>query len=615
MVCVVAVQDDLTMVGPYQAVMAAYDRLEHLLANRGDMQLQPVKCRVLIPAYQSHTDTIQSDIRSAAHHRRLRVVYGSMPLLGSCIGIDDAQAKQIVTAAVASNDRLLQRIQHPALPSQVAYHVLKQCIITKVGYLARVTRPELIDDALRLFDARVMDAFMHKSCLPAPLSPTTIARAQLPVGMGGVGLRSMANTSIAAYLSSVCTALPDIHPLLVKGSTTPGLYRSFHRCHAALLSANTGITPSDRLPATFEQVFSIYSNRSSVPATHAHRLQHHLIHQVELAYYQKLLTSSSIVDRAQLRSTSAQYAGLPFVIQPKNNEHTIISSYFNQAIRLRLNLPPHDMPTSYCDIQQCGKILTDTIDVTHHHFSCRKLKRKEVTFRHDLIVNTVLRLARDAGYATHREPRVIDDLNASSQPDATLYSLHSNRPPVFIDVSVTHPCAESYVHAAGRAHHPPPSIISDATTMHSLPTIKQREMSKINYYAQVTHDHHAVFYPLVMETYGAMGEQFGRLLSILANSAAEYQQHTPQQSNRWLFEARCSISIALQVGNAIVSTRALRAARTAVPIPRQHQQQQQNNNSHTISQPPPPLTSIDTIANIDNIHLQHVTLHTGVVAA
>jgi hypothetical protein len=273
------------------------------------------------------------------------------------------------------------------------------------------------------------------------------------------------------------------------------------------------------------------------------------------------------------------------------------------------------MPTSYCDIQQCGKILTDTIDVTHHHFSCRKLKRKEVTFRHDLIVNTVLRLARDAGYATHREPRVIDDLNASSQPDATLYSLHSNRPPVFIDVSVTHPCAESYVHAAGRAHHPPPSIISDATTMHSLPTIKQREMSKINYYAQVTHDHHAVFYPLVMETYGAMGEQFGRLLSILANSAAEYQQHTPQQSNRWLFEARCSISIALQVGNAIVSTRALRAARTAVPIPRQHQQQQQNNNSHTISQPPPPLTSIDTIANIDNIHLQHVTLHTGVVAA
>jgi hypothetical protein len=461
---------------------------------------------------------------------------------------------------------------------------------------------------------RVMDAFMHKSCLPAPLPPTTIARAQLPVGMGGVGLRSMANTSIAAYLSSICTALPDIHHLLIKGSVTPGVYRSFHRCHAALLSANTGISASDRLPATFDQVFSIYSNRSSVPATHAHRLQHHLIHQVELSYHQKLLTSSSVIDRAQLRSASAQYAGLPFVILPTRNEHTIITPYFNQAIRLRLNLPPHDMPTSYCDIQQCGKILTDTIDVTHHHFSCRKLKRKEVTFRHDLVVNTLLRYARDAGCATHREPRVIDDLNASSQPDATIYSLHSNLPPMFIDVSVTHPCADSYVHVAGRAHHPAPTVISDATSAHSLPTIKQRETSKINYYAQVTHDHHAVFHPCVFETFGAMGERFNKLLLILAHSAAEYHQHTPQQSNRWLFEARCSLSIALQVGNAIVSTRALRAARTAVPIPQRQHQQQKNNNSHAASHSQAPLTSIDTISDTDNIRLQHVTLHTGVTA-
>ena len=186
---------------------------------------------------------------------------------------------------------------------------------------------------------------------------------------------------------------------------------------------------------------SIYSDRSSISATHAHRLQHHLIHQIELSHHQKLLSNSSIIDRAQLRSAY-------FIILPNSDEHTIITPYFNQAVRHRLNLPPHDMSTSYCDVQQCGKILSDTIDVTHHHFSCRQLKRKEITFRHDLIVNTVLRIARDAGYATHREPRIIDDLQTSSQPDATLYSLHSNRQPIFVDVSVTHPCAPSYVHAA-----------------------------------------------------------------------------------------------------------------------------------------------------------------------
>ena len=49
------------------------------------------------------------------------------------------------------------------------------------------------------------------------------------------------------------------------------------------------------------------------------------------------------------------------------------------------------------------------------------------------------------------------------------------------------------------------------SSMINHPTIKQREHQKINYYAQVTHDHHAVFYLLVMETYGAIGEQFTSL--------------------------------------------------------------------------------------------------------
>jgi hypothetical protein len=84
-VCMAAIQDDLTMVGPYHAVFAAYDHLEHLLAVRGDMQLQPIKCRVLIPTTQSATNTIQRDILSHSSHRHLSVLYGSMPLLGSCI--------------------------------------------------------------------------------------------------------------------------------------------------------------------------------------------------------------------------------------------------------------------------------------------------------------------------------------------------------------------------------------------------------------------------------------------------------------------------------------------------------------------------------------------------
>ena len=79
---------------------------------------------MLLPTAQAASNSIQSEIRSSASHRHLSVLYGSMPLLGSSIGIDDVQAKQIVTATVDANDRLLQRIQHSALPSQIELNVL-----------------------------------------------------------------------------------------------------------------------------------------------------------------------------------------------------------------------------------------------------------------------------------------------------------------------------------------------------------------------------------------------------------------------------------------------------------------------------------------------------------
>ena len=84
-----------------------------------------------------------------------------------------------------------------------------------------------------------------------------------------------------------------------------------------------------------------------IPATNAHRLQHHLIHQIELSHHQTIMSNSSVIDRAQLRSASSHYAGLHFITLPTAAEYTIITPYFNHAVRLRLNLPPHDMNTSY----------------------------------------------------------------------------------------------------------------------------------------------------------------------------------------------------------------------------------------------------------------------------
>ena len=188
----------------------------------------------------------------------------------------------------------------------------------------------------------------------------------------------------------------------------------------------------------------------------------------------------------------------------------------------------------------------------------------------------------------------------------------------FIDVSIAHPCAPTYVIAAARAQPCAPEQVSDVhhhvhsgSISQARPTIKQRESRKINYYSDVTHDHHAKFYPHVTETYGAIGDYFNRLLCMLASDAADYHQQTEQESSRWLFHARCSIAIALQVGNAIISSRAMRAARAS----HQHHVNARLHPSNNSTHPHPsniifqPNTDPSSIADIDLIQIQQSHLH------
>ena len=44
----VAIHDDLTIVGPAQPAFAAFDMFASRLLARGDLRLRPDKCRVLI---------------------------------------------------------------------------------------------------------------------------------------------------------------------------------------------------------------------------------------------------------------------------------------------------------------------------------------------------------------------------------------------------------------------------------------------------------------------------------------------------------------------------------------------------------------------------------------
>ena len=124
--------------GPQQDAFNAFDLFQQRLVERGDLQLQPSKCRVLIPETQLQHNVFQSHIHKQAIQRNLQIVYGSMEILSGCVGIDNIIKLEHVTRKAESHIPLLRAIQHSSMPSQSAYLILKSCINTRIGYLARV---------------------------------------------------------------------------------------------------------------------------------------------------------------------------------------------------------------------------------------------------------------------------------------------------------------------------------------------------------------------------------------------------------------------------------------------------------------------------------------------
>ena len=87
----------------------------------------------------------------------------------------------------------------------------------------------------------------------------------------------------------------------------------------------------------------------------------------------------------------------------------------------------------------------------------------------------------------------------------------------------------------------------------------KRNPSKEKHYAKVIKESNAIFYPLVVETHGGFGHKFSKFLK-LPKDATYHHQLSDTESESWFRNARCAIAVALQVGNATMSTRSMRYA-------------------------------------------------------
>ena len=119
-----------------------------------------------------------------------------MVVLGSSIG-----SKEFIHAflevSVAKHRRLHDALL--SLPAQEAYLILRYCMAPRMNHLARTVHPRLLQPHAERFDDEVMDSLTTLGALPPSLPDLFRRLFQLPIRLGGLGLRSAQLVSLYAY--------------------------------------------------------------------------------------------------------------------------------------------------------------------------------------------------------------------------------------------------------------------------------------------------------------------------------------------------------------------------------------------------------------------------------
>jgi Reverse transcriptase (RNA-dependent DNA polymerase) len=516
----IAVHDDLTLVGPYQDVMLAFAKLRDI-AGAQHMHLRDDKCKVL----WQHNTAVPVVLREFCANSKMTLSTSALEVLGAVITRLDAEHAKFADGVVKSHESFFHALQHPDMPAQIANTLLRASGIPRLNYLIRTLPPRNIIHALDKFDSMVAETAIVVLDLPFDLPSDHPARVQmrLPIRKGGLGLRSMAQVSHAAYTASVLQIAQDI-PIPPHNSV---IYSELTHSVQCLIDAGV---KSDELDIDVSRMWKRCSENMPV------NMQKTFTASLESVSAESM--KMDVRTNTRLVSSTQPGASLWLTAVPTCQDLVMYNIDFRAAVRHLLCLPVSDNIPDTCP---CGADLKEHPD---HFHSCPLGRRTNTTIRHNLVLRQLCRLGHLAGQTVRSEPVFYrsDDQGREvrDQPDAEFIS---HLGVTLVDVSVVHPLSASYIRR----------------TVTPLACAIQRERAKTSKYAALTKDQGARFMPFVFESYGALGGVGERFISSLAEEA-EANSNGGVSSSAFNKMARTALSVALQTGNARVSLRGARAA-------------------------------------------------------
>jgi hypothetical protein len=389
-----------------------------------------------------------------------------------------------------------------------------------MNYWTRVIPPAVLYPTSTAFDTMVLDTAISILKLPK-LSSAAQLQLKLPIRHGGFGLRSMDLTSPAAWWSALAQAYRFILRLVPSpAALTPDVpfVKTQSLCHAFFTKYKIPLK-GNPVPPTPAEFWTIYQRQRAYAGT-----QRLIMVSLYKSLHNQLKSQfkSPSPDFARIVSVSEKSTGLWLTTLPIHPSLIMHNTHFSIASRIRLGLVPFD------DLKSCS-CNASLLNSPLHFLDCR-LFRPLVTARHDRLVHTLARIARSVGVAVVVEPRV--SLTDKSRTDANFFfSVCATH----IDGTVVHPSCQSMFKVASKP----------------LGAALQREKEKDKLYLARTQALGSRFYPVVIESFGAIGPRARDFIRLLSHEASMNSVHKLYGLTVTNYILR-SLAVVLQVSNGVI---------------------------------------------------------------
>ena len=405
--------------------------------------------------------------------------------------------RESVKSRIDSIQRMLDHLPLIKDPHS-EFVLLRSCFsLPKLVFLLRTIDPSILGDLLDTFDEMIRDSLNH--ILGSSLNDFQWNQAQLPVSMGGMGLRGARSHAPGAFSASVLSSDPLRACMVSSRDVKVDL-------HSAIILLNSNISEA----VTEHDLVDVSQKAISL------RIDQHS--------HQTLLQSlTETRDIARLNSLSLPHAGdwLNVVPNPVLGLH-LNSKEFINATKYRLGVPvfSNDGPCPIC--QRPSDMLGD------HAIVCAN--RGEVIARHNHLRNALFEAAQAANLAPRKEEQALIPGN-NNKPADVLIPYWTGGRPTALDVTVRSPLSPTYVN---RAAQTPGSTLDLAWQAKCRGTLDACNNQGI------------VFIPLPVETLGGWHKKAVEQIMRIAHAKARSKGQDQDEASRHLFQ---QLAVMLVKGN------------------------------------------------------------------